>query len=174
MAIAQLSNRGLSSLEKIRLGREFRVSKWLSEGVEALSHDAADLKIEAIADAIGWETTARVFSARDAARGLVAKELTTDGESVPLSKMRCIGCQSPPTSTSECECGGLAYTDYEGAAVFMQRISGFKIDNSSETQAKLRTALELELIERGIKTLFENEVEELKRAEEGFDVDDGL
>ncbi|KAH6906479.1 hypothetical protein BKA70DRAFT_409548 [Coprinopsis sp. MPI-PUGE-AT-0042] len=64
LAISKLAWVGLTSMEKIRLGREYRVANWFSEGVSelALSRDmTASYSIDDLAQTLGWETAARIL-----------------------------------------------------------------------------------------------------------------
>lgn len=67
MAIDHLSELGLSPIEKIQHAREFRVAKWLKEGLSTLAglKDWSEYNLEEIGRILGWETTARILSARD-------------------------------------------------------------------------------------------------------------
>ncbi|KAH6908522.1 hypothetical protein BKA70DRAFT_1038176, partial [Coprinopsis sp. MPI-PUGE-AT-0042] len=65
LAIKQLSGLDLSPMEKVLFAREYRVLKWLAEGVSTLAAGFSEYKFEDIAKELGWETTARILSVRD-------------------------------------------------------------------------------------------------------------
>ena len=62
-AINALSRMTMSATEKILTGREFRVARWFSEGIEeiASTEDMKKYPIEDLALTFGWETAARVL-----------------------------------------------------------------------------------------------------------------
>ncbi|KAH6908516.1 hypothetical protein BKA70DRAFT_271862 [Coprinopsis sp. MPI-PUGE-AT-0042] len=68
LAIEQLSGLDLSPIEKVIFAREYRVLKWLTEGVSTLAAGFSEYKFEDIAKELGWETTARILSVRDEAK----------------------------------------------------------------------------------------------------------
>ena len=63
MSIKHLSGLLTSQVERVKLGMEYQVTEWFSEGVEAIasasSFDAYPL--DEMAQAFGWETTARIL-----------------------------------------------------------------------------------------------------------------
>ncbi|KAH6908512.1 hypothetical protein BKA70DRAFT_1562575 [Coprinopsis sp. MPI-PUGE-AT-0042] len=68
LAIEQLTVLDLTPIEKILHAREYRVLKWLTEGVSTLAAGFSEYKFEDIAKELGWETTARILSVRDEAK----------------------------------------------------------------------------------------------------------
>ncbi|KAH6908579.1 hypothetical protein BKA70DRAFT_272563 [Coprinopsis sp. MPI-PUGE-AT-0042] len=68
VAIEQLSECALTPIEKIQYSREYRVSKWLVEGVTELASDLADYEVKDLATALGWETTALILAIREKVR----------------------------------------------------------------------------------------------------------
>jgi hypothetical protein len=53
----------MSATEKIQIGREYRVARWFSEGIEEISatEDMKKYPIEDLAQTLGWETAAKVL-----------------------------------------------------------------------------------------------------------------
>ncbi|KAH6908507.1 hypothetical protein BKA70DRAFT_1562572 [Coprinopsis sp. MPI-PUGE-AT-0042] len=68
LAVEQLSQLDPSPIEKVVLAREYRVLKWLTEGVTTLAIDFDQYPIKDVAQALGWETTALILSIRDQAK----------------------------------------------------------------------------------------------------------
>ncbi|KAH6906456.1 hypothetical protein BKA70DRAFT_1287681 [Coprinopsis sp. MPI-PUGE-AT-0042] len=62
-AIAAISRMSMSATEKIQIGREYRVARWFSEGIEEISatEDMKKYPIEDLAQTLGWEAAARVL-----------------------------------------------------------------------------------------------------------------
>lgn len=63
----------LSPIEKIQHAREFRVSRWLVEGVSTLATTIDAFKIGEIASTLGWQTTAMILAV-DKARSKEGKD----------------------------------------------------------------------------------------------------
>ncbi|EAU89731.2 hypothetical protein CC1G_07456 [Coprinopsis cinerea okayama7 len=55
----------LSPTEKIALARAHRVSKWLEEGITALTTSTDPIKLMDMVEAVGWKTAAQILSIRD-------------------------------------------------------------------------------------------------------------
>jgi hypothetical protein len=77
LAIEELSAFDLSPIEKVLLAREFRVPQWLTKGIAALASEFAHEKINEIAEAVGWQTTALILSLREKAEQKGFDSLTT-------------------------------------------------------------------------------------------------
>ncbi|KAH6890236.1 hypothetical protein BKA70DRAFT_871442 [Coprinopsis sp. MPI-PUGE-AT-0042] len=147
LAIEGLSRFDLSPLEKIVLAREYTVSKWLSSGVTTLVGTLDKFKIEDIAQTIGWETTARIYAAHSAFQKteFSQKLKQSQAQSVPISRLVCIGCNRTATETTTqdlvkgCLCGGQKYEarvdTYSGRrSVESKTISGYKLTEQAISQ----------------------------------------
>ncbi|KAH6908524.1 hypothetical protein BKA70DRAFT_1280072 [Coprinopsis sp. MPI-PUGE-AT-0042] len=139
MAIQRLSRMDLQPLDKIVMAREFCVSKWLSEGAMALVETLDGFEVGSVAQVLGWETTARLYSLQSVShQKLFEKELVwLTGilhDSVHIKRLQCIGCGQAPTSNQAllngCACGGHKYQEWGnpyGHAFVARSVPGFRI-----------------------------------------------
>ncbi|KAH6897820.1 hypothetical protein BKA70DRAFT_1032109, partial [Coprinopsis sp. MPI-PUGE-AT-0042] len=65
LAIDNLSELEMTPIEKIALGREFRVADWVSSGAKSLATLKEDFPLQEVANVLGWETTARILCLRE-------------------------------------------------------------------------------------------------------------
>ncbi|KAH6908526.1 hypothetical protein BKA70DRAFT_1280077 [Coprinopsis sp. MPI-PUGE-AT-0042] len=142
LTIDELSSMSLSPLEKIVMAREYVVPKWLSEGVTTLVRTLDTVKIEDIAQTIGWETTARIYAAHSASQKIEFDQKLRESQdrSVQIARLECIGCNQAATSTQTltqgCPCGGQETSQTilgtpsmfgDPKRVEKKRISGYKV-----------------------------------------------
>ncbi|KAJ3536805.1 hypothetical protein NMY22_g5869 [Coprinellus aureogranulatus] len=59
LCIRELSSSALTPLDKVDLGRSYKVAAWVIEGCTALVEDADNLNLDSLS-ALGWETAARI------------------------------------------------------------------------------------------------------------------
>lgn len=93
LAIDRLSEMDISATEKIQLGREYRVVQWFSEGIHEIASvgDIAIYPVEDLAQAVGWETAARLLWVRNRSSAM------SEDVSVDLSRLTCVHsfCKHP-------------------------------------------------------------------------------
>ncbi|KAH6908503.1 hypothetical protein BKA70DRAFT_1280034, partial [Coprinopsis sp. MPI-PUGE-AT-0042] len=88
MAIVQLSACEMLPIEKLQYAREYRVPKWLTEGVIALANELSNYEGRDLGKALGWETTALILDIRDKARPKVDEALGR------VDQWTCVHCGS--------------------------------------------------------------------------------
>jgi hypothetical protein len=184
MAIEKLSGMDLSPLRKIIWAREFRVSKWLSEGATSLVGALESFHIENIAQVLGWETTARLYALHAASQRSTSekevKELRASlYHSVHVNALQCIGCKNAPQSTRHltrgCACGGHQYDELgpppnpprHGYAFSTVRrsVSGYRVIQESGTLPQSSTsANHASCVSATVTSLFGGEIEAMKTA----------
>ncbi|KAJ3531500.1 hypothetical protein NMY22_g8127 [Coprinellus aureogranulatus] len=59
LSTMELSSSALTPLDKVDLGRSYKVAAWVIEGCTALVEDADNLNLDSLS-ALGWETAARI------------------------------------------------------------------------------------------------------------------
>jgi hypothetical protein len=86
LAIDKLSEMEISATEKIQLGREYRVAQWFSEGIHEIASvaDISAYPVEDLAQAVGWETAARLLWVRNRSSAMSEDVL------VDLSRLTCV------------------------------------------------------------------------------------
>ena len=139
-------------MEKIILAREFRVPKWLREGLSALAITAGTVRVDEMAAIIGWETTARIFSARDAARRALFPE---DEQYFRASQLQCIACSTSANNnaTHLPSCCNGRYNSYGGYT------KGYCINPTrSISETAISSSIEVSTL-----NAFQTEIEELEK-----------
>lgn len=106
-AIKGMSALELSAIEKIRLGREFRVAQWFSQGLEeiASASDTSKYPLEDLSGVLGWETAAKILWI--IIRSSLSSPRTETGiAQVKGSHLRCINgtCSSPIGNSYSLQC----------------------------------------------------------------------
>ncbi|KAH6908530.1 hypothetical protein BKA70DRAFT_1280097 [Coprinopsis sp. MPI-PUGE-AT-0042] len=96
-AIERLSAMQLGALKRITLAKQYRISLWLSEGIETLVKDFENYAIEDIAHTLGWEKAARLADTI-ARRG---------SDFIHKSRVTCHKCKGVLKSAEQihCQCG---------------------------------------------------------------------
>ncbi|KAH6908527.1 hypothetical protein BKA70DRAFT_1280083 [Coprinopsis sp. MPI-PUGE-AT-0042] len=173
LAINKLSSMALSPLEKITLAREYRIPNWLSEAVTDLAKALDTFKIEDLASAIGWETTARIYAVKNAAqKGALNQMANEASNSLPISRLRCVGCNKPPASPAhtQCSCGGhLCKRVTTPTSAFApqfanstpERVTGYKISEPVAGPQKGSTVEDGPAATAAVHELFKSEIDEM-------------
>jgi hypothetical protein len=91
----------LGPLERITLGRTYRVLDWISKGIETLANDFDKHSIEEIAGTLGWEKAARLSDS------IFRAERAAMANAIPKARVSCFNCRSVPRSAQQtnCPCG---------------------------------------------------------------------
>lgn len=89
MSIDHLSKLSVPDIEKIKLGREYEVLHWFSEGIEAVAYaKTVELyPVEDMAKELGWETTAKILWIR----GRMDRAIEDDPFVIDLQEVTCYG-----------------------------------------------------------------------------------
>ncbi|KAH6908555.1 hypothetical protein BKA70DRAFT_1427134 [Coprinopsis sp. MPI-PUGE-AT-0042] len=155
VSISRLSEMNIPAIEKVTLGREYQVAKWLREGIATLASDTHAVKIEDIAAALGWETTARIFAIRDSINRL---KPGTNEPTFKSSQLACVGCGASPSTpwppTQACCNGRYIYTG--GYA------SGYHLNSGPDTSNSSPSGPPSEVIETTVLDLFGEELKGLE------------
>ncbi|KAH6908585.1 hypothetical protein BKA70DRAFT_1280249, partial [Coprinopsis sp. MPI-PUGE-AT-0042] len=148
VSISRLSEMNIPAIEKVTLAREYHVAKRLREGIATLASDTCAVKIEAIAEVLGRETTARIFAIRDTANK------PTPGTNEPtfkLSQLTCVACGASPSTPGPTCCNGRYITGYARGYNLKSGMDGSVPGPSIEVVKKTVLELfgeELELLEK--------------------------
>ncbi|KAH6908556.1 hypothetical protein BKA70DRAFT_272412 [Coprinopsis sp. MPI-PUGE-AT-0042] len=154
VSISKLSEISIPAIEKVALAREYHVAKWLREGISTLASDTHAVKIEEVAAVLGWETTARIFAIRDAAKP------GTNEPMLKVSQLTCLGCYatsfSPGVPYGSC-CSGKGVSNGYGNYTYVR---GYTLNSSPDSSLQAPSS---ETIEKSVLDLFGEELEVLER-----------
>jgi hypothetical protein len=95
LAIKQLSSLDITPLQKVQLGRAYKVASWFIDGCTTLIEDPEVGSLESLASSLGWETAARIAWAARKQPTLREGKITIGTE-----KWQCTNCSTSASITA--------------------------------------------------------------------------